>query len=177
MRPQIAAAALTAALTAAPAFAQSGYAPAYPPGSYAPPSSDTGARSGNVVGTGMSLPRSSQASNIDRMDTHSTIAPNLPAPSLGPNASPADYLRAAQNSLAAGRSGEAQQSLEMAQTRLLDRSVPYGQTNAPSENPAVRDISQALRALAAGDRSGAMQMIQSALPAAQAQSSPPLPAR
>lgn len=177
MRLQIAAAAVAATLTAVPAFAQSGYAPAYPPGSYAPSGSDTGARPGNVVGTGMSLPRSSQASNIDRMDTRSTIAPNLPSPQLGPNASPVDYLRAAQNSLAAGRSGEAQQSLEMAQTRLLDRSVAYGQTNAPSDNPAVEDISQALRALSAGDRNRAMQMIQSALPAAQTQSSPPLVSR
>jgi hypothetical protein len=31
-----------------------------------------------------------------------------------------------------------QQSLEMAQTRLLDRSVPMGQTNNPSDNPAFR---------------------------------------
>jgi hypothetical protein len=173
MRLQIAAAALAAALTAAPAFAQSGYnTPAYPPGSYAPPGADTGARPGNVVGTGMSQPYSNRASNIDRMDTRSTIAPNLPSPALGPDASPADYLRAAQSSLAAGRSGEAQQSLEMAQTRLLDRSVAYGQTNSPSDNPAVRQISEALRALAAGDRNGAMQAIQSALPAAQAQSAP-----
>lgn len=173
MRLQIAAAALTAALTAAPAFAQSGYnTPAYPPGSYAPPGTDTGARPGNVVGTGMSQPYSNRASNIDRMDTRSTIAPNLPSPALGPDASPAEYLRAAQSSLAAGRTGEAQQSLEMAQTRLLDRSVAYGQTNSPSDNPAVREISEALRALAGGDRTGAMQAIQAALPAVQAQSSP-----
>ena len=32
---------------------------------------ETGARPGNVVGTGMSLPMGSRASNIDQMDTHS----------------------------------------------------------------------------------------------------------
>ena len=47
--------------------------------------------------------------------------PNLPTTLVGPNATPADYLRAAQQSLQAGRTGEAQQALEMAETRLLDR--------------------------------------------------------
>ncbi len=58
----------------------------------------------------------------------------------------------------------------MAQTRLLDRSVPMGQTNNPSDNPAVTQISQALQALAARDRAQAMQLIQSAIPAATASS-------
>ena len=128
----------------------------------------TGARPGNDVGTGMSMPMGTRASNIDANDTRSTIAPNLPSPSLGPDSSPADYLRAAQASLQAGRTGEAQQSLEMAQTRLLDRSVPLGQTNNPSDNPAVTQISQALQALAARDRAQAMQLIQAAIPAANA---------
>lgn len=128
----------------------------------------TGARPGNDIGTGMSLPMGTRASNIDQSDTRSMIAPNLPTPPLGPDASAADYLRAAQNSLQAGRTGEAQQALEMAQTRLLDRSVPMGQTNNPSDNPAVTQISQALKALAAHDRMQTMQLIQSALPAATA---------
>ncbi len=42
------------------------------------------------------------------------------------------------------------------------------QTNNPSDNPAVTQISQALRALAAGDRAQTMQLIQSAIPAATA---------
>lgn len=158
---------LLAGLTAAPAFAQTSV-PAtqqgVPPGA----SPDTGARPGNVVGTGMSLPMGTRASNIDPSDTRSMIAPNLPSPAIGPNASAVDYLRAAQSALQAGRTGEAQQSLEMAQTRLLDRSVPMGQTNNPTDNPAVIQISQALKALAAGDRAQTMQLIQSAIPAATA---------
>ncbi len=161
------------------AMAQS-YAPAYPPSSAVPPSPSaaqpvppgvnpvTGARPGNEIGTGMSLPMSNRASNINQSDSRSRIAPNLPNPALGEGASPAAYLRAAQASLAAGRTGEAQESLEMAQTRLLDRSVPYGQTNNPSDNPAVTQISQALQALAAGDRARCMQLIQQAIPAAEA---------
>jgi hypothetical protein len=114
------------------------------------------------------MPMGTRASNIDSNDTRSAIAPNLPSPSLGPDSSPVDYLHAAQASLQAGRTGEAQQSLEMAQTRLLDRSVPLGQTNNPSDNPAVAQISQALRALAARDRAQAMQLIEAAIPAATA---------
>lgn len=176
---------LAAGLAAGAALAQGGYAPPYPPVNppasanssavqsqsmppIAAPATSTGARAGNEVGTGMSEPRSSRASNINTMDTRSTIAPNLPSPSLGPGASAADYLRAAQSSLAAGRTGEAQQALEMAQTRLLDRSVAYGQTNEPDSNPAVRQISDALQALAANDRMRASRIIQDAIPAAQA---------
>jgi hypothetical protein len=129
---------------------------------------ETGARPGNVIGTGMSLPMGTRASNINSADTRSMIAPNLPSPPLGANASPADYLRAAQSALQAGRTGEAQQSLEMAQTRLLDRSVPQGQTNTPDQNPAVTQISQALQALASGDRAQTMQLIESAIPQATA---------
>jgi hypothetical protein len=128
----------------------------------------TGARPGNEVGTGMSMPMGTRASNIDQSNTRSMIAPNLPSPTVGANANAVDYLHAAQSALQANRTGEAQQSLEMAQTRLLDRSVPMGQTNNPSDNPAVTQVSQALKALAAGDRAQTMQMIQSAIPAATA---------
>jgi hypothetical protein len=145
--------------------------PSYvPPTTAAPPGANpqTGARPGNEIGTGMSMPMGNSASNINGQDTRSEIAPNLPSPELGPNASPVDYLRAAQGALLAGRTGEAQQALEQAQTRLLDRSVSYGQTSTPSDNPAVSQISQALRALAAGDRAQCMQLIQAAIPQAQA---------
>ena len=156
-----------AGLAGAPAFAQTPV-PVTPQG--VPPGANpsTGARPGNEIGTGMSLPLGTHASNIDASDTRSVIAPNLPSPAIGPNANAVDYLRAAQSALQAGRTGEAQQSLEMAQTRLLDRSVPMGQTNNSSDNPAVRQVSQALKALATGDRAQTMQLIQSAIPAAMA---------
>jgi hypothetical protein len=183
MRSTLLSAALLASLIT-PAVAQTGMPPAPgaapPPGapvpSYVTPTTTppagasyaTGARPGNDIGTGMSLPMGTSASNINGQDTRSEIAPNLPSPQVGPNASPVDYLRAAQSALSAGQTGEAQQALEQAQTRLLDRSVPYGQTNNPSDNPAVAQITRALNALAAGDRGQCMQLIQSAIPAAQA---------
>jgi len=136
-----------------------------------PPGTDpvTGARPGNEVGTGMSLPAGNRASNIGPQDSQNAVAPNLPGPALPDNARASDYMRAAQNALAAGRSGEAQQALEMAQTRLLDRSVPLGQTNNPSDNPAVRQTTLALQALSSGDRATCMQQIQAALNSAVAQ--------
>jgi hypothetical protein len=163
MRSLALSATIIAGLIATPAFAQTSIPlnqQGVPPGANA----ETGARPGNVIGTGMSMPMSTHASNIDRADTRSPIAPNLPSPAIGANANAADYLQAAQASLQAGRTGEAQQSLEMAQTRLLDRSVPHGQTDNQSDNPAVTQITQALRALAAGDRAQTMQLIQSAIP-------------
>jgi hypothetical protein len=164
MRSLSLSAALIGTLLAWPAAAQSPPVRTLTPqGVPAGTNPETGARPGNEVGTGMSEPMSNRASNIDQFDTRSSIAPNLPGPGLGPDASPADYLRAAQSALAAGRTGETQQALEMAQTRMLDRSVAYGQTSTPSDNPAVAQVSQALRALAARDRNGCMAAIQSAL--------------
>jgi hypothetical protein len=46
--------------------------------------------------------------------------------------------------------------------------VVMGQTNNPSDNPAVSQISQALKALAHGDRAQTMQLIQSTIPMATA---------
>ncbi|MGE0226128.1 MAG: hypothetical protein AB7F35_24295 [Acetobacteraceae bacterium] len=125
-----------------------------------------GAMPPNETGAGGSQPMNSQASNIVPQDSAGTFAPGLPTPPLSENARPTQFLRSAQGALAAGRTGEAQQALEMAQTRLLDRSVPLGQTNDPSRNPAVREISQALQALGSGDRTSSMRHIQAAIDAA-----------
>jgi hypothetical protein len=122
-----------------------------------------GARPGNEIGTGSSLPLSDRASNIGPGDTRSSIAPNLPSPTIGEDAPVQAYLQAARSALIAGRTGEAQQALEMAETRALDRAVPLFQTNAPSRNPLVDQITQALAALGSHDRGRAVQIIDGAL--------------
>lgn len=163
---------------APPAATYGGQGPAYPPvPAYAPPpptysGAPPAVRPGHSPGEGVSYPLSDRASNISPSDTRSTIAPTLPTPALGPGAGPVQYLQAARASLAAGRTGEAQQSLEMAQTRLLDRSVPYNAVSVPSANPAVAQISEALRALGAGDRMRAMQIIDATIPQAAAEAGP-----
>jgi hypothetical protein len=132
----------------------------------APPGTDpaTGARPGNDIGTGASLPQSNNASNIGPQDTKSTIAPNLPSPNVGEDASPRRYLEAARTALLVGHTGEAQQALEMAETRALDRSVPLFQTGVPSKSPLVGEIQQALDALGHGDRGQAVKIVEAAIP-------------
>lgn len=134
-----------------------------------PPGIDpvTGARPGNEIGTGSSLPMSDRSSNISPSDTTSVIAPNLPSPRIGENAPVRDYLAAARAALLLGRTGEGQQALEMAETRALDRSVPLFQTNVAVKDPLVDEIQRALHALSAGDRGQAVRIIESALQHAQ----------
>jgi hypothetical protein len=125
--------------------------PAVPPG--------TGARPGNEIGTGSSLPMSNNASNINRSSTRSDIAPNLPSPPIGQNASVHDYLVAARSALAAGRTGEAQQAMEMAESRALDRSVPRSPTITAVKDPTVARITDALNALGSGDRARSLSIL------------------
>lgn len=123
----------------------------------------TGARAGHEVGIGDSLPRSDKASNIGLSDTRSAIAPTLPPSTMGENAAAHDYLRAARASLVAGRTGQAQQALEMAETRVLDRSVPQGDASIPSDSRLVSRIRDARHALGGGDRAQAIAFIDLAL--------------
>ena len=131
----------------------------------APPLLDpvTGARPGHEPGVGVSLPMSDKASNIVPSDTRSRIAPTLPGSTAGEDATSRGYLRSARSALVAGHTGQAQQSLEMAETRLLDRSVPQGQTNIPSDSQAVARVREARRAMGEGDRAHAIDLIDRAL--------------
>jgi hypothetical protein len=123
----------------------------------------TGARPGHAPGVGESLPKSDKASNIVASDTHSVLAPTLPSPAVDMNSGPEAYLRAARTALVAGQTGVAQQSLEMAETRSLDRAMAPGQAGAASDNPMVGQIRDARRALGGGDSAGAIAIIDHAL--------------
>ena len=114
-------------------------------------------------GTGMSGPASARASNIDGADSRSAIAPHLPSPKGGENAGYINYLRDADRALRMHHTGEAQQALEMAETRLLDRSTPVGTANQPDQAAIVQQVSQARQALGHNDLHGAQSAIQMAL--------------
>ncbi len=135
-------------------------------GALGQPSPD-GARPGNVIGTGQSLPRSDDAGNLNPRTTRSLLAPNLPAPPASDDLQ--TLLLDARASLQAGRTGQAQEALERAETRALDRSVLRGTEHLPAASPVVSRISAALQALGAGQTGEAIRMIEAAVPeAAQA---------
>ena len=113
-------------------------------------------------GTGQSGPPSDAAANIEGGNTRSPIAPHLPSPGVdgdGPEA----FLRAADQALAAHRTGEAQQALEMAETRLLDRSTAMDASGRPDQNPRVMQVNAALRALGRHDYGSAHASIEAAM--------------
>ena len=142
-------------LVSAIVFALASGVPAF---AQAVPNTPNGARPGNIPGTDNSLPTSNNASNIDRADTKSPIAPRLPAPGLAEGSSPVAFLTAAKMALRHNRTGEAQESLERAETRMLDRSTRQG-ADPLSMNPRVKQIRDARDALASGDRARAGQII------------------
>ncbi|HSU07378.1 MAG TPA: hypothetical protein VLI93_17575 [Acetobacteraceae bacterium] len=154
-------------LAAAPALAQTSYQSGTTGagGHYAAPPGQ-----GKVVtgppGLPSVQPLSRRASNINSADTRTKIAPALPAVDVGPNATPSDYLRAAQNALASGQTGRAQEALESAETRILSRSAPADVAGQPDQNPAVRNINSALQALGSHDVQSAMQLVQQTIPMA-----------
>jgi hypothetical protein len=155
-----------------PAAQPPGYAPALPaytPPAYAPVPAGanpvTGARPGNIIGTRSSLPRSGQASNINSADTRSVIAPTLPVPPVGPDADTRQFLSSARQALATGQTGMAQEALERAETRLLDRSIAPSQVNVPDSTPYINGINQALQALGSNNIGGAIQIVDSMLAA------------
>jgi hypothetical protein len=131
-------------------------------------SSNSGAMGGSghwahQPGTGESGPASARASNIDSADTHSVIAPHLPSPGVGQNAGPERYLQVAEHALREHKTGEAQQALEMAETRLLDRSTAPSAANQPDESPRIAEVTAARKALAAKDWEGARRDIREAM--------------
>ena len=129
----------------------------------APAPSGTGARPGNEIGTGQSLPMSNRASNNAPADARSVIAPRLPDPNVSPDAGPEQYLMVARQALAAHQTGVAQEALERAETRALDRSVAPSRANDPNGEKLIQQITDARNALATGDTGTAMQLIDRAL--------------
>jgi hypothetical protein len=123
----------------------------------------TAAKPDHASGTGAGLPRSDKASNSGPADTTSIVAPVLPSPPVSNDAMARDYLRAARVALVAGKTGEAQQSLEMAETRALDRPVARGQENLPNASTFIARIADARRVLGNGDVRYAISLIDVAL--------------
>jgi hypothetical protein len=183
MRTLLLASAATFALVLAhPGFAQTGTQPTNQPraaGQASPTPADLSAPTDPTVPAavqpqpspaatavpGTHEPFSRSASNIDPNDTRSMIAPRLPAPPVGPDATAPQLLHAARDALARNATGEAQEALERAETVLLDRSTEPSQASIPDGQRAVGLIAQARGALGRGDKAQATQAIDAALQA------------
>jgi hypothetical protein len=76
--------------------------------------------------------------------------------------SPLDFLHAASDALAHDKTGQAQEALERAEARALDRTVPLLQTDKPIKDPLVTQGRQARLALASNDIEHSIQLIASA---------------
>jgi hypothetical protein len=113
----------------------------------------------------LAQPADRPASNITPYDTRSVIAPALPLPPLPSADPPSAFLSVARGAVQAGRTGEAQEALERAETRLLDRTLSATAVAAPDSQQAVLAIGAARRALAARDRRAAIAAIDGALAA------------
>ena len=118
-------------------------------------------------GTGESGPASMKASNIDQATTHSDIGAASARTARRPEP-PAGATICAMPSVRwpCTRTGMAQQALEMAETRLLDRSTPMDMAGQPASNPIVQHVSEARRDLAGGNVKGTREAIALALAAA-----------
>lgn len=99
---------------------------------------------------------SNKAGNI--LDNSPLAANVLPAPQTSAD-TVTGLLDAAKAALTAGRTGEAQEALEEAETRALDRSVPVGDAHNAITSPLITDIYQARQALGNKDIAGAQHAI------------------
>ena len=110
-----------------------------------------------------SLPASAQSTGDPIGAPGSPTGPRLPVPAVAQGAAPESLLLAARAAVRRGRLGEAEEALERAETRILDRQVAPASLAAPDVQPVVRDISAARRALTIGDRPAALWNIDDAL--------------
>ena len=117
-----------------------------------------------AAGPAFTAPLDLRASNIAPADTRSAVAPAPPVPAVALSAPPVSFLEAARRALAGARTGEAQEALERAETRLLDGTTQPSLA-APSMVPALASIRAARRALAVHDRAGAAREIDAAIAA------------
>ncbi len=122
--------------------------------------------------------RGGAGSPLSTRATDLTAAPGermgsrLPTPASAGN-DPHDLLIAAGRSLDRGQTGAAQQALEMAETRVLSRTIDPSMASQPDQASMVQNIAMARRALGSRDTRGAKQAIAAAL---QSNVPPPGPA-
>ncbi len=127
-----------------------------------------------AVGTPAAPPASPAAPTQAPAPVPPGAAATPPAP-LGESASASDYMALAAQAVAQQQAAPALFDLGRAETRLISRSVPLGQTNNPSDDPAVKQIQEARAAVDAGDFATAATVIARAMPLVQQEENAPVP--
>ena len=105
---------------------------------------------------------SDSASNNGAADTRSLIAPALPTPGAQADTARA-YLEAARAALVGGHTGAAQEALERAESRALDRDVAPSTAGTAIDEPLIARIGAARQALSVGNTAAALAAIAGAL--------------
>jgi len=152
MNYRILATAALLGMTSIPAFAQ-----IPPPG---PPA--TGARPGEVPDI-VEQRQTPHSSGMMQQSNAPSTTMQAPSASLGNSADTRNHLQAARSALASGRTSQAQEALEMAETRVLNRSMLEGRTEAMPEPQIVADLRDARMALRGGDRQRAIGLVDNIL--------------
>lgn len=80
----------------------------------------------------------------------------LPDSGVSEDAKPSAFVETARTAITAGRTGEAMEAIERAESRILSRSVKPSRAHDPSSQDMVRQLSEARAALAGGDRATAL---------------------
>ena len=118
-------------------------------------------------------PMSTKAAHTSSANTRGAIAPRLPIPAQ--DASINEFLTHAETALKRGRTGEAQEALERAETRALSRSTDAGTQGTPYNGAQVAAIQEARHAVGRGDRKAAMAAINTAMAAPSTAASDTMP--
>ena len=122
-------------------------------------------------------PMSPTATNTTAQSTKNVVSPRLPASGID-DGSPDAYLGRAKAALDSHRTGAAQQALEEAETRLLDRSTDPASAGSPDPSPRIAHIEAARKALSPLNRTTAEAEIAAAMSGGSdsaASSSAPMP--
>ncbi len=105
-------------------------------------------------------PANDPARSVTLPDTRSAIPPALSVPTAD---SPVLLLATARRAATVGRTEEAHEALDRAETRSLDRSVAPTAASAPDQQHAILAVDTARHALATHDRDAALAAIEDAL--------------
>lgn len=142
-----------------------------PPGPGAAPAEQPTARTGEATQAPPAAPAESvphpRAASRSGAGQSDVLAP-LPSADLRPDGTAMQYLHSARDALDRHQRGEAEEALERAETRMLDRSTTPTSADHPDAAPPIQQIGDARRALSRGDTARAEQLISQVISAGPA---------